>query len=154
MPACDRGRGIGGRSPSVRDCDLDGAGAWFGIVADRGLDGTSAVSSDAFFAFALCSFFNLSFACIARSFSCRISSSSSSSRSIVSSAPSSSGRSWDNAFRAGVLALLVGEGDGEVLLTIRRYRSRPEGVLNKASCGDLGGHCGSGPVPAPAPAMM
>jgi hypothetical protein len=33
-----------------------------------------------------------------------------------------------------------GEGEGEARSAIRRSRSRPPGVLARASCGDRGGH--------------
>lgn len=36
-------------------------------------------------------------------------------------------------------ARLIGDGDGEVRFARRRSRSRPPGVLRRASRGDLGG---------------
>jgi len=38
-----------------------------------------------------------------------------------------------------VLERLIGDGDGEARSASRRNRSRPPGVLKRASCGDLGG---------------
>ena len=46
-------------------------------------------------------------------------------------------------------ALFSGDGDGEARSAMRRIRSRPPGVLARASWGDRGGHCGGGPAPDP-----
>lgn len=90
--------------------------------------------SSVFFDLALCNFFNLSRAWISWSFSCSVSSSSSSSSFSISAMRFIDGR---------LRPLFDGEDVGEVIIC--RYRSRPRGVLSKASCGDRGGHWESFP---------
>lgn len=46
-------------------------------------------------------------------------------------------------------ARFSGDGEGEERSAMRRIRSRPPGVLARASWGDRGGHCGGGPAPDP-----
>lgn len=108
--------------------------------------------ASAFFALALCSFFSLSFACIACSFNCSISSSSSSSSSSPRSI--STWPRWelpDRAASAGVSRpLFVGDGEGDARSAMRRNRSRPLGVLRRTSWGDFGGHWASVSAPDPA----
>lgn len=91
------------------------------------------------------SFFNLSCACICWSFNCSVSSSSSSSTSIGSPISMWSSMSmlivgWVAPRDAGrVERVLEGDGDEERWASICLYRSRPPGVLSRASRGDRGG---------------
>lgn len=97
-------------------------------------------------ALALCNFLSRSLACISCNLSWSVSSSSSSSSSLAPWMPSPMPADRDG------LALKrpprEGDGLGDVWFSISRYRSLPFGVLRRASCGDLGGHCWSASLPA------